>query len=93
MVRTPGYPPSASAWSREVTAVDALGAARRLAPRPLLVLVGTADASVSIDEARQLEAAAGEGGEFIMVGGAGHELRHDPRAIASLLGWLERQVV
>jgi hypothetical protein len=28
-----------------------------------------------------------------MVGGAGHELRHDPRAIASLLGWLERQVV
>jgi putative redox protein len=93
MVRTPGYPPSASAWSREVTAVDALSAARRIAPRPLLVLVGTADASVSIDEARQLEAAAGEGGEFLMVGGAGHELRHDPRAIASLLGWFERQVV
>jgi uncharacterized protein len=93
MVRTPGYPSSTSAWSREVTAVDALAAARRLAPRPLLVLVGTADASVSIDEARQLEAAAGEGGEFLMVGGAGHELRHDPRAIASLLGWLERQVV
>ena len=62
-------------------------------PRPLLVLVGTADAVVSIDEARQLEAAAGEGGEFLMVGGAGHELRHDPRAIASLLGWLDRQVV
>ena len=73
--------------------VDALAAARGVAPRPLLVLIGTADGSVSIDEARQLEAAAGDGGELLMVGGAGHELRHDPRAIASLLGWLERQVV
>jgi len=93
MVRTPGFPPSASAWSREVTAVDALGATRRIAPRPLLVLVGTADSVVSIDEARELVAAAGDNGEFLMVGGAGHELRHDPRSIASLLGWIDRQVV
>jgi putative redox protein len=26
-----------------------------------------------------------------MIGGAGHRLRHDPRAIAILLGWLDRQ--
>jgi hypothetical protein len=26
-----------------------------------------------------------------MINGAGHGLRHDPRAIAVLLGWLERQ--
>jgi hypothetical protein len=25
------------------------------------------------------------------VPGAGHRLRHDPRAIAVLLGWLDRQ--
>jgi putative redox protein len=27
-----------------------------------------------------------------MIQGAGHRLRHDPRAIAVLLGWLERQI-
>jgi hypothetical protein len=26
-----------------------------------------------------------------IIQGAGHRLRHDPRAIAVLLGWLERQ--
>jgi putative redox protein len=26
-----------------------------------------------------------------MIAGAGHHLRHDPRAIAILLGWLDRQ--
>lgn len=93
MVRTPGFPASVGTWSREVSAVDALAAARRVAPRPLFVLIGTSDGQVSFEEGRQLADAAGEGGEFLLVGGAGHELRHDPRAIASLLGWLDRQVV
>jgi len=92
MVRTPGFPSSVGAWTREVTAVDALRAAARVAPRPLLVLVGTADTVVSLDESRELAEAAGPGGELLLVGGAGHELRHDPRAVASLLGWLDRQV-
>jgi fermentation-respiration switch protein FrsA (DUF1100 family) len=92
MVRTPGFPASAQAWSRGVIGVDALAVAGRIAPRPLLVLVGTADPLVSIDDARGLAEAAGEHGELRIVGGAGHELRHDPRAVASLMGWLERQV-
>jgi uncharacterized protein len=91
MVRTPGFPPSVTAWSREVSAVDARAAARQIAPRPFLVLIGTADSIVSMEEARDLSDAAGENGEFLMVGAAGHELRHDPRAVASLLGWLDRQ--
>ena len=62
------------------------------APRPLFVCIGTADTVVSFDDARALAEAAGEGGELRMVGGAGHELRHDPRAMASLMGWLDRQV-
>jgi putative redox protein len=69
-----------------------VAAAAKLAPRPLLVCVGTADAVVRVDDARALVAAAGAAGELRIVGGAGHELRHDPRAVASLLGWLDRQV-
>jgi citrate synthase len=29
--------------------------------------------------------------EIQVIPGAGHRLRHDPRAIAVLLGWLDRQ--
>jgi hypothetical protein len=29
--------------------------------------------------------------ELRIISGAGHELRHDPRAVAVLLGWLARQ--
>jgi putative redox protein len=29
--------------------------------------------------------------ELRIIQGAGHRLRHDPRAVAVLLGWLERQ--
>ena len=32
-------------------------------------------------------------GELRLVNGAGHRLRHDPRAVAVLLGWLERQTL
>ena len=92
MIRTPGFPASVPAWSRGVAGVDAVAAARRIPPRPLFVCIGTADAVVSVDDARLLAEAAGEGGELRMVGGAGHELRHDPRAVASLMGWLDRQV-
>jgi putative redox protein len=92
MVRTPGFPVSVQAWSRGVTGVDAVAAARRIAPRPLFVLIGTADTDAAMDDARVLAEAAGEVGDLRVVGGAGRELRHDPRAIASLLGWLDRQV-
>ena len=29
----------------------------------------------------------------MLINGAGHELRHDPRAIAVFLGWLARQQI
>jgi putative redox protein len=29
--------------------------------------------------------------ELRVINGAGHRLRHDPRAIALLMGWLDRQ--
>jgi putative redox protein len=61
-----------------------------LAPRPLLVLHGTEDESVPDFDARVV-ADAHAAAELRIVQGAGHQLRHDPRAIAVLLGWLDRQ--
>ena len=92
MIRTPGFPADAPRWVREVAHVDAVAAAERLDGRPLLVLHGIDDPDVSVDDARALAEAGKPLSELRLVQGAGHRLRHDPRAIATLLGWLDRQV-
>ena len=92
MLRTPGYPSDRAAWVREVARIDAVAAASRFDDRPLLVLHGVDDTDVPASEARALVDAAGPSAEFRLVHGAGHRLRHDPRAIATLVGWLDRQV-
>ena len=56
----------------------------------MLVLHGDDDDSVPSSDARQLVQAHGSA-ELRIIDGAGHRLRHDPRALAILLGWLERQ--
>lgn len=92
MIRTPDFPSDRPRWVREVALVDAVGAAKRLANRPLLVLHGSDDLDVPADDARALADAAAPHSELRLVQAAGHRLRHDPRAIATLLGWLDRQV-
>jgi putative redox protein len=93
MVRTPGFPPVPGAWAREVAAVDATDAVKQFGSRPLFVLHGTDDTVVPVDDARILVEAAGKNAELRLVQSAGHELRHDPRAVAALLGWLDRQLL
>ncbi len=92
MIRTEGFPTDATGWVRDIGRVDAVAAAARLDGRPLLVLHGVDDSEVSLEEARALADAGKPGAELRLVHGAGHRLRHDPRAIATLLGWLARQV-
>jgi putative redox protein len=92
MIRTEGFPGDATGWVRDIGRLDAVAAAAQLEGRPLLVLHGIDDAEVPVDDARALVDAGGPGAELRLVHGAGHRLRHDPRAIATLLGWLERQV-
>ena len=90
MIRNDDQPADPSAWVRDIEGLDAAVAAQRLGPRPLLVVHGNEDIEVPIDEARALADAA-RASELRIVNGAGHRLRHDPRAIATLLGWLARQ--
>lgn len=90
MVRTPNFPESMAEWSREVAAIDAITSARSLPPRPLLVLHGSDDEVVPLADARQLAEAAASASQLRVVQAASHELRHDPRAVAALIGWLDR---
>ncbi|MEL0284690.1 MAG: alpha/beta hydrolase, partial [Ilumatobacter sp.] len=85
----PGYPTSMEDWSRAFRRFRPVPSARRFAPRPLLVLHGEDDESVPVSDARQLAQAHGSA-ELNVLAGAGHRLRHDPRAVAVLSGWLDR---
>lgn len=90
MIAAPGFPADLDAWSRELKELRAVACAPRLAPRPLLVVHGSDDDLVPVFDARVLVDAHGAA-ELRIMNGAGHRLRHDPRAVAVLLGWLDRQ--
>jgi pimeloyl-ACP methyl ester carboxylesterase len=90
IIHESSFPPNFDAWSREARQVKATTCARKMAPRPLLVMHGSDDEAVPPFDARVLVDAHSEA-ELRMIEGGGHELRHDPRAVAVLLGWLDRQ--
>jgi putative redox protein len=89
-VRTPGFPTVFEDWGRELRRFRPVDAAARFSPRPLLVMHGEDDESVPVSDSRQLAAAHGSAELRVLVG-AGHRLRLDPRGVAVLLGWLDRQ--
>jgi len=89
-ITDPDFPPSIDRWARELRTIRAVAAAAELAPRPLLVVHGSEDESVPVFDARVTSDAHGSA-DLRIIHGAGHHLRHDPRAIAVLLGWLDRQ--
>jgi putative redox protein len=88
-IRSPRFPPSVDEWSRAFRRFRPVEAARRFAPRPLLVMHGDDDESVPTTDAKALAEAHGSA-ELSLFVGAGHRLRHDPRAVAVLFGWLDR---
>lgn len=89
-IRDASFPRAFDGWARELRAYRPLDAVRRYAPRPMLVMHGDDDDTVPVAEARVLAEAHGSA-ELRIIAGAGHRLRHDPRAVALFLGWLDRQ--
>jgi pimeloyl-ACP methyl ester carboxylesterase len=91
VLRTEGYPPEPNTWIRAIANLDVIGAAKRVRPRPWLLVHGSSDDVVPVEDARELGEAGGETVDLRIVANGPHRLRHDPRAIAALLGWLDRQ--
>jgi fermentation-respiration switch protein FrsA (DUF1100 family) len=90
IIRSPNFPTPFEPWARQIREVSAVRAIRSVAPRPALIMHGSEDASVPVLDSRLLAEAHGSADVRIIDGG-GHQLRHDPRAVAVLLGWLDRQ--
>lgn len=90
VVRDEGFPDNIDHWAEDLGQLSAAKAAPRLAPRELFVVHGSDDNVVPVFDARAVADAHGTA-DLRIIPGAGHHLRHDPRAIAVLLGWLDRQ--
>jgi uncharacterized protein len=73
--------------------MDGLAAAAAIAPRPLLVVHGTADRWVPVDRARELRERAGPSCCYVEVEGADHAFsRHRPELADLIIGWLSEGV-
>ena len=84
------FPKDFDSWSKELKQISAESSIPELHEKNLLIVHGTEDDVVSSLEARALSDAHGNT-DMRLIEGAGHHLRHDPRAIAVLLGWLDKQ--
>jgi fermentation-respiration switch protein FrsA (DUF1100 family) len=92
IVRSAGFPADPLAWGRVFADLSPLTAASKLEPRPLLLVHGDNDEVVPVADARALAEAAAGTADLRIVAGAGPRQRHDPRAVALLIGWMARQV-
>lgn len=90
LITSDPYPPNLERFSRPLREIQAVRGAQVLGPRPLLVVHGSEDDLVPSFDARVIVDAHGAA-ELRIIQGAGHQLRYDPRAMAILLGWLDRQ--
>ncbi|MGH9282540.1 MAG: alpha/beta hydrolase family protein [Acidimicrobiales bacterium] len=91
VVREARFPTNFSAWARELSDIRPMSLIGKVPPRSVLLIHGADDDQVSVMDARALADAAEGEVELRVLSGAGNRLRHDPRAIAVLLGWLDRQ--
>ncbi len=90
VIKDSSYPDQPKSWQSELRNVRADEVAEYFPPRPLLILHGSDDDAVPHFDARLLADRHGDA-ELRIISGGGHQLRHDPRAISILLGWLDRQ--
>jgi uncharacterized protein len=80
----------AEALRADVLTIDPVGSIAQIPPRRLLIGHGSDDMEVPVADARALVNGADGRCELRIIQGAGHQLRADPRMVATLLGWLDR---
>jgi len=88
-IRDDDFPASPEHWLDGFRVIRPINHIARISPRPLLIVQGSGDDVVTVEDARRLYAEAGEPKELAIVEGAGHRLRHDQRAMAIVRDWLK----
>jgi putative redox protein len=90
VITSSGYPDDMELWTAQLRQTRPARCAEQLGGRPFMVVHGSQDDSVPVIDARVLADAHGSA-ELRIISGASHDLRLDPRAVAVLIGWLDRQ--
>ena len=91
-ISNPDFPSDMSKWTKELGQIAAVESAGKLDEESvrLMVLHGSNDDAVPPLDARAIADAHGNA-ELRLIGGARHHLRHDPRAMATAIGFLNRR--
>ncbi len=90
LIRSPGFPSSVEEWRAGFQRVSPLDWVGQISPRPLLLLHGDHDDLVPLRNAQMLFEEAGQPKELVVLPGAGHRIRHDPRAMDIVAAWLRK---
>ena len=90
-IRDKSFPHSAQDWLNDFKLVSPINYVAKIAPRPLLLVHGSQDETVEVSAAHRLYAEAGEPKHIIIVDGAGHGLRQNEQAMATVIDWLKSQ--
>ena len=91
VIKDKTFPGSAEQWLQGFYKVSPVKYIRRISPRPLLIVHGDSDDLVPLEHARILFQQAEEPKELVIIPGAGHRLRTEPKAINAVLDWLKKK--
>jgi putative redox protein len=84
------YPSDPKVWIQEFRVLNPLSVNDRIKNIPIFIMHGDEDLVVDVSNADELESVMGQKCEKRIIPNAGHRLRYDPRAMASLIGWIDR---
>jgi len=91
IIRDPLFPPSVSEWKKSFETVQPINWIKKIPPRPLLLIHGTADDVVEVRHAHLLGRKVRGQAECYLIENAGHRLRLDERAMKKAREWLRNQ--
>lgn len=91
LIQSPDFPPSVEDWVEGFRRVSPIKWVDNISPRPLLLVHGDQDDLVPVAHARELYERAGQPKELVIIPGAGHRLRRDPRAVEIAVEWLRKK--
>ncbi len=90
VIREHGFPPDAVAWLEDIHSVRPEMYIGSITPRPVLILHGTADELVPVEDAYHLFELAHEPKQLWLLEGCRHRLRQEQSALEAATEWLSR---
>ena len=88
-IKDKDFPPSIEEWEKGFETVAPIKWIDKISPRPLLLVHGDADELIPLEHAHRLYRTAEEPKELKIIPGAGHRMRLEEAAMASIQDWLK----